>query len=137
MVSNSPKSRKNITRSVTNDRNPAGYENIELFHFYNPGEGTVVFASVGVAAACLAKFEVWRAEKLEGYARWTKEEYGTPKKMTIGRLDKVKGKYEGVDVGFVKDFNEAPGKLYSHYAKDGRLSDRTEGLFEGPKVPWP
>lgn len=33
-----------------------GIDNVELFHFYNPGEATAVFSSVGVAAAVRAAF---------------------------------------------------------------------------------
>lgn len=113
-----------------------GPTNVELFHFYNAGECTVVFASVGVAAACLAAFQEWRMEKLEGASRWLKEDDARLGKKE-GHLDRKKGKYEGVEVGFVKDFNEAPAKLYSHYDRHGRISDRVEGLFEGPAVAWP
>lgn len=113
-----------------------GPTNVELFHFYNPGECTVIFASVGVATACLAAFDEWKDQKLEGATRWMKEDDARQGKV-IGYLDKKKGKYEGVDVGFVKDFNEAPGKLYTHYGKNGQFSERVEGLFEGPNVSWP
>lgn len=125
-----------------------GPSNIEFFHFYNPGECTVVFASVGVAAACLERFDEWSKEKLEGATRWLKEDdvaghvagNGGGKSVqgkVVGHLDKKKGRYEGVEVSFVKDFNECPTVLYSHYGRDGRLSERVEGLYEGPAVPWP
>lgn len=140
-----------------------GIQNVELFHFYNPGECTVVFASVEVAATCVAAFESWRTEKLEeGSVRSEKtgrsEGWGEKRdrsrsgppsaecvgpggveRQPLGHLDGKMGRYSGVEFGFVKDFNECPAKLYSQYGKDGKLRassrmDGCEGLYEGPPV---
>lgn len=96
-----------------------GPANVEFFHFYNPGECTVVFASVGIASACLAAFEQWKKEKLVDGTRWLKEDEACIGK-TIGHLDRKKGReycrdslegfpilicmqgYEGVDVGMLE-----------------------------------
>lgn len=92
-------------------RDVVGVDNLELVHFYNPGEATAVFASVCVAARAV---------------QWFREQA-----KTSG------GRYEGVDVAFVHDFNEAPAKLHSQYGKDGKVKKLAvtigvEGLFSGP-----
>lgn len=148
-----------------------GAANVELFHFYNPGECTVVFASVGVAQTCFDAFTAWKDETLaDGNARSEKfergfydqsgqrrdrvgsggaasgaawferggEASGGPMKP-IGHLDGLRGRYSGVEFGFVKDFNEVPAKLYSQYGKDGKLKsssrqDGCEEIYEGPPV---
>jgi len=92
-------------------RDVVGVDNLELVHFYNPGEATAVFASVCVAARAV---------------QWFREQ---------ARISG--GRYDGVDVAFVHDFNEAPAKLHSQYGKDGKVKKLAvtigiEGLFSGP-----
>lgn len=110
-----------------------GGDNVELFHFYNPGECTVVFASVKVAAACYEKFQTWKKEVAVRDA-----EGNLLEPLVLGKAGKG-GRYERVDVSYVHDFNEAPARLYSQYGPDGRVRKTAidvgiEGLYSGPIV---
>jgi len=102
-----------------------GAQNVEFCHFYNPGEATVVFASVAVAEAVLKAFRRW--------ARQDEADVGE-----AGQGGQA-ARYKGVDVAYVKDFNEAPAKLYTQYGPDGRVRkfancEGVEGLFSGPSL---
>ncbi|KAB8360611.1 hypothetical protein FH972_024349 [Carpinus fangiana] len=106
-----------------------GHENVEMWHFYNPGECTVVFASVATAYLVVSTFGVWGAAKTKGVL-----------KKGANELDKIKadGRYMGVEVAFCKDFNEAPaGKIISSFGVGGGVSAGIpgyEGIYEGPKI---
>lgn len=100
-----------LARFKADVRRVAGASNVELVHFYNPGEATAVFASVRVASAVL---------------RWFEE-----------RARSVGSVYEGLGVAFAHDFNETPAVLFSQYSREGRVKKTAtncgvEGLFSGP-----
>lgn len=96
-----------------------GNANVELVHFYNAGEATAVFASVGVAKAVYDGFKQLRT------GLGCSAEHAVLWKM--------------VDISFVTDLNEKPTSLYSQYGADGQIrcfapGMKCEGLFAGPVV---
>lgn len=104
-----------------------GRNNVELFHFYNPGEATAVFSSVKVAAVVKAWFDA-RSKRLG------------PGSHGVEANKTWDARYEGVDVSFCKGFEESrPDKLISSYARNGAVRRVTEekgleGLYMGPPV---
>lgn len=100
--------------------NVCGRNNVELFHFYNPGEATAIFSSVKVAMVVKSWFDARKEPKALGGGR--------------------DSRYVGVDCSFAKGFEEArPEKLISSYARNGfvrRVTDEKglEGLYMGPPV---
>lgn len=113
----------------------AGTNAVELWHFYNPGECTVVFSSVAVAMRVVAAFQLWSRAKVP-------KSGAAGLKRGAGEVEKVRadGRYVGVEVAFCKDFNEAPpGKLVSSYGPSSGVGVAEgvkgyEGAFEGPRV---
>ena len=83
-------------------------QNVELWHFYNMGECTVVFASVQCASAVLAAVRGW-----SGGGRKASHINTT----TAGGKDEKHERYKGVEVAYAHDFNERPEqKMWSCFA---------------------
>jgi len=104
-----------------------GNANVEFLHFYNAGEATAVFASVGVAKAVFQGFKTLRAG-LGGV--------GAGAEALAAAAAAV---WKSVEMSFVTDFNEKPVQLFSQYDKAGQIrcfapGKKGEGLFAGPVV---
>jgi len=96
-----------------------GNANVEFLHFYNAGEATAVFASVGIAKAVFQGFKQLRAG--------------------LGCSGHEAAVWKTVELSFVTDLNEKPVPLFSQYDKTGQIrcfapGMKGEGLFSGPVV---
>lgn len=91
-------------------------QNVELWHFYNMGECTVVFASVQCASAVLAAIRGWSGS---GGRRGSGNGTGNSSGNGGGKAkpDEKHERYKGVEVAYAHDFNERPEqKMWSCFA---------------------
>jgi len=107
--------------------------NVELWHFYNMGECTVVFASVQCASDVLAAMRGWGGGGRRGSGNAGGNGGGSGGGSGSGggkgKGDEKQERYKGVEVAYAHDFNERPEqKMWSCFAwEEGRGPDANSG----------
>jgi len=110
-------------------------QHLELWHFYNAGECTVVFASVRVAIQVRDAFGLWARGIPEAVLK------GKTNAAAMGISQEelqLRGRYADVEVSFAHDFNERPEQpLWSTFEwveDEGFTGVGRSGLLERGKV---